>query len=154
MKKKDSISALFWLVISLLILTQAGQLPFGTLSHPMPGFFPSILGAVLGILSLALLGKSLSKGDGEESGFPLGRKSWERVGLTLGSALVYYMILEKIGFLLAAFVLVFILIKFIEPQQWLYSTWMSALISLCSYLLFQVLLKANLPPGITRGLGF
>ena len=154
MKKKDSISALFWLILSALILKEARHIPWGTLSHPMPGFFPVILGTILGTLSLILMGKSLLKEKGENVKIFPDRKDWARVGLTLGVVLIYCLILETIGFLLSAFLLVFILIKFIEPQKWIYSIWISALIPLCAYLLFQVMLKANLPPGITKGLGF
>lgn len=154
MKNKDPISALFWLILSGLILKEARHIPFGTLSHPRPGFFPLILGILLGILSIILLGKSLLKGEKEGGRFLSDRKGLERVGLTVGTILVYYLVLESIGFLLAAFFLVFVLIKFIEPQRWIYSTWISALVSLCAYLLFQVVLKANLPQGVMKGWGF
>jgi putative tricarboxylic transport membrane protein len=153
-RKKDSISALFWLFLSVLILEEGRKLPFGTPSHPMPGFVPFILGIILGILSLLLLGKSLFRGEKEEFRLLSGGKGLGRVGLTLGALLVYYLLLEPVGFLLVAFLLVFVLIKFIEPQRWIYSIWVSALVSLCAYFLFQVILKANLPQGIMKELSF
>ena len=154
MGKKDTLSALFWLLFSAFILKEGSRIPFGTLSRPMPGFFPLILGIILGILSFILLGKSLLKGKGEESRIFSGRKGWNRVVLTLGMLLAYYLLLESIGFLLAAFFLVFVLIKFIEPHPWFHSAWVSTLISIGAYFLFQVVLKANLPQGMMKGLGF
>lgn len=154
MRKRDILSALFWLILSVFILEEGRHIPFGTPSHPMPGFFPFILGIILGILSLILLGKSLLKKGKEDSRFFSDGEGWKRVGLTLGALLVYYLILETVGFLFSVFFLLFILIKFIEPQKWIYSTWVSALVSLCAYFLFQVVLKANLPPGIMKGWGF
>jgi putative tricarboxylic transport membrane protein len=154
LKKKDSISAFFWLSLSGLILKEGSQIPFGTLSHPKPGFFPFIIGIILGILSMVLLGRSLLKGEAQEVKFLTSRGGWGRVGLALGSLLVYYLILESIGFLIASFFLVFVLIKFMEPQKWIYSASVSAAISLGAYLLFQLILKANLPLGITKRFGF
>jgi putative tricarboxylic transport membrane protein len=156
MKEKDRISSIFWLIISVLILKETWVLPFGTLSRPRPGFFPLIIGMVLGLLSLILLVKSWlgKKESGEDFRFFSERGGWKRIGLTLGTMLVFYLFLKSAGFLLATFFLVLVLIRFVEPHKWLYSVGIAALISLCSYLLFQVLLKSDLPMGILEGLGF
>jgi len=156
MGRKDCISSIFWLIISVLILKESWDLPFGTLSRPKPGFFPLIIGMALGLLSLTLLVKSwLGKKDSREDFifFPE-RGGWKRVGLTLGTMLVFYLIFESVGFPLTTFFLILVLIRFVEPHKWLYSVGTAALISLCSYLLFQVLLKSDLPMGILEGLGF
>lgn len=156
MWKRDNISALFWLILSLFILKEGRFLFFGTPSHPGPGFFPFILGIILGILSLIILGKSWlgEKNKGESLRFFSERKGWGRISLTLGGMLVFYLILESVGFLLASFFLVLLMIKFIGQYKWIYTVWISALISFCSYMLFKVLLQVNLPQGFTKGLGF
>jgi putative tricarboxylic transport membrane protein len=152
----DKISSFFWLILSLLILKEARFLPFGTLSRPRSGFFPFILGMALGILSLILLIKSWlgEKGRIVDFNFFPNRKGGKNIILTLGVMFIFYIIFESVGFLLATFFLILVLIKFIEPHKWFYSIWIAALISLCSYLLFEVLLKSNLPKGILEGLGF
>ena len=156
MAEKDRISSIFWLFLSLGILKESWGLPFGSLSRPMHGFFPFTVGTVLGLLSLAYLLKSWLGRKKEEEGFkffPVSGGS-KRIGLTLGSLLVFYLLLESAGFLIAAFFLIFVLIRFVEPQKWFYSVAIAVLISLSSYLLFQVVLKSNLPMGILEGLGF
>ncbi len=68
--------------------------------------------------------------------------------MTVGSLFVFYLIFESAGFPIATFFFVLALLKFVVPQKWLYSVGIAAVISLCSYLLFQVVLKSNLPMGI------
>lgn len=146
----DRISSLFWFVVSLVILEEARLLPFGTLSRPKAGFYPFILGIILGVLSLVFLLKSWLWGKGKGKGrgaFP-DRKGWRNVFLTLGAMFVFYLFFESIGFLFTTFVLIFLLIKFVEPQKLFYSAWVAAVITISSYLLFEVLLKANLPRGL------
>jgi hypothetical protein len=39
-------------------------------------------------------------------------------------------------------------VKFVDPQRWFYSFCVAAVVAIVSYLLFEVLLKANLPKGL------
>jgi hypothetical protein len=155
--KEDRVSSLFWLFLSLLMLKASWLLPFGTFSQPKHGFLPLIIAMGMGLLSLIFfarswLGKKWRK-TGEFKSFP-DQGGWKRIGLALGSLCAYYMIFESAGFLIATFLLLLILIKFVIPQKWLYSFGLAAIISLCSYLLFQVALKSNLPMGILEGFRF
>ena len=151
MIKADRISSVFWLLFSVIILKESWALPIGTLSRPKHGFLPFIIGTCLGVLSLIFFARSWWGGKGrsrEEFNFPPDQGAWKRIGLTVGSLFVFYLIFESVGFPIAIFFLVFVLIKFVVPQKWLYSVGIAAIISLCSYLLFQVALKSNLPMGI------
>src|SRR3990172_337439 len=153
-KGKDNISSVVWLVLSVIVLEESWTLPFGTLSQPKPGFFPIVLGTLLGLLSLCLfvksrLGKTV-RGDHLEI-LPE-RGGWRRIGLTLGGMFIFYLIFDVAGFLLATFLLILVLVRFVEPQRWSYALAVAVLISVGSYLLFQLLLKSNLPMGILAGL--
>ena len=156
MDKKDRISSIFWLIISILILKESWVLPFGTLSRPKPGFFPLIIGIVLGLLSLILFVKSWlgKKESGEDFRFFPERGGWMKIGLTLGTMFVFYLIFESLGFLLTSFFLILVLIRFVEPHKWSYSLEIAVLISFGCFFLFKVLLKSDLPMGILEGLGF
>lgn len=156
MGKKDRISSIFWLIISVLILKATWGLPFGTLSRPKPGFFPLIIGMISGLLSLILFVKSWlgKKEGGEDFRFFPERGGGMRITLTLGTMLVFYLIFESVGFLLTTFFLILVLIRFVEPHKWLYSIGVAILVSFGSYLLFKVLLKSDLPMGIFEGLRF
>ena len=156
MGKKDRISSIFWLIISVLILKESWILPFGTFSRPRQGFFPFIIGIALGFLSLIFFVKSWlgEKRTGEGLRFFFKEEEWKRVGLTVGTLFVFYFMFESAGFFLATLFFVLILIRFVEPHKWIYAAGVAVLISFCSYLLFQVILKSNLPMGILGGLGF
>lgn len=59
MKKADQWSGLFLLLLSALICWGAYDLPYGKVRDPGPGFLPWWLGMILGMMSLALLLKSI-----------------------------------------------------------------------------------------------
>ena len=152
----DKISSFFWLILSLLILEETRFLPFGGPSQPRSGFFPFVLGVILGILSLMLLIKSWrgEKRRKVDFSFLPNQRGWVNIIITLGMMFIFYLIFESVGLLLTTFFFIFVLIKFVEPHGWLQSIWIAAVTSICSYLLFEVLLKANLPEGILAGIGF
>ena len=70
-----------------------------------------------------------------------------KVALTLIFILIYGVLLEPLGFLLTTFLTVGLLVKFIYPQKWKTVIACALLTSLGSYLIFQVLLEAELPRG-------
>jgi hypothetical protein len=155
MKGIEKIGAFFWLVLSSLIMEEASRLPFGTLSQPKSGLYPFILGVVLGLLSLGLLITSFfRKGQEKDSKFSSDRQGLKKVGLVLGVMVVFFLGFERVGFLLSAFFVVFVLIKFVEPQKWSYSALVACLISLCAYVLLEVFLRFYFPKGILENLGF
>jgi hypothetical protein len=145
----DKWTSLFWVTVSLVILEEARLLPFGTLSRPKAGFYPFILGVILGLLSLALVAKSWlgAKGGGGAVSFP-DRTGCRNVLFTLAAMFLFYLFFESVGFLLTTFGLIFLLVKFVDPQRWLYSFCVAVVVAIVSYLLFEVLLKANLPKGL------
>jgi hypothetical protein len=156
MKEKDKISSVFWLVLSFLILEESWPLPFGTISRPKQGFFPFLTGLVLCAFSLVFLVRSFLSKEGREyeSPFFLESGAWKRIALTLASLLLFFILFEQVGFLLATFAMSFILIKFVEPQKWYYAAGVSLLISACCYILFVVVLKSDLPKGVLVELMF
>lgn len=73
---------------------------------------------------------------------------WRRpvfIGLLLAA---YVLALERIGFLLTTFIILGIMFKGAQNFSWWKTTFLSALVSFCAFLLFDTLLKATLPKGI------
>ncbi len=62
--------------------------------------------------------------------------------------LLYALLIEKVGFLVSTFLLIFWLLRFVDPRSWLTSLIGGGLTSILSYLLFETWLKAQLPRGI------
>ncbi len=65
--------------------------------------------------------------------------------MVLAGMTAYGFLLDKIGFVLVTLAFVIFLMKIIEPQSWKRAFLGGAISSLASYLLFETLLKSQLP---------
>lgn len=141
-------SSLLLLFFSVFICLDSYWLKLGTPSSPGPGFFSFGAGLILGVLSLIEFFKS-SVEKHEQKKIERGEKY--KIVLVLAALAAYGLVLEWIGFLLSTFTLLIFLLRVIVPQRWTRVLVTAFLSSLCSYLLFEVWLKAQLPRGF---LGF
>jgi putative tricarboxylic transport membrane protein len=123
-------------------------------SNVGPEVFPTILGSLLVLLSLRLLYETVkSKPAEKQNGNGDGEKpDYVRLGLIFGSALVYVLILEPVGYVISTFVFLLIGFQIIERGKWLQSVLISACFSAAVYLLFVELLEGSLP-GFPAWLG-
>ena len=76
---------------------------------------------------------------------------WEKALIVLISLFAYGLLLELIGFFLCTLLFIGFLLRVVVPQRWLLVTGGSLLITVASYIVFEVLLKARMPKGF---LGF
>ncbi len=150
MKKPDRSSSLLWLLFSLFVCWESRKLNIGTFHSPGPGLFPFWLAVILGGLSLLLF--SLSFGSVSAGGEGIFKNiKWWKILLILVSLFAYSLVLEHLGFVLATFFLVILLIRIIERKNWIMVITVGVSSALLSYLVFQVWLQTQLPRGI---LGF
>ena len=147
MERLDRISSLVWLVLSIFICVSSTRFSLGSLHDPGPGFFPFGAGVVMGILSVIVYIKATRKKSAEEKGW-YSKEKWKKLVLILGILVGYAFFLEPLGFILSTFLLLFCLLKAVELQKWSVAIGGSALISIASYVLFDVWLKTQLPKGI------
>ena len=147
MRKHDLISSTVLFVIGLFIVFYAPQFGLGSLSVPGPGFMPFLAGLVIcGFSIITLLRAFLSQSAGVE-------KIWtniklRRMILTLVMLIIYTSLLRTLGFVICTFFLILILVRFAVSRSWLSSILIGGLSSILSHLLFETLLKAQLPKGI------
>ena len=147
MRRHDLISSTMLFVIGLFIVFYAPQFGLGSPSVPGPGFMPFLAGLVICSFStITFLRAFLSKSAGVE-------KIWanvklKRMILTLLMLIVYTFLLRKLGFMICTFFLILILLRFAVSRSWLVSILGGGLSSILSYLLFETLLRAQLPKGI------
>jgi putative tricarboxylic transport membrane protein len=150
MESRDRISSLVGFVLSVSICIESFRLPvgIGTWRYPGPGFFPLGAGIIMGCLCLGLYLKAARTPAGklEESWYVKTR--WKKLVLILVILLGYAFVLEKLGYVLSTFLLLFLLFRFIEAQGWLVSIVGSLMVSLVSYGVFDKWLKMQLPKGI------
>ena len=144
MTRADRWSGPALFVLSLYVFFESWRLGLGTYFRPGPGFFPFYSGLLLGALALILTFRAFR-------GAPERAEAWgEWIPMLLVSLamLGFALLLNRLGFLLTAFVFIWFLLQVVERRDWIVSLGAAALTALGSYAIFQLWLRAQLPAGI------
>jgi putative tricarboxylic transport membrane protein len=151
-RNRDVISSIFCIGVGIIFC--AGSIKYGDIraGFPNAGFFPFMGGGVLILLSsIQLFGifrtDRKAQEDKSEAFFPQ-HDSLKRIMITLAILFFYCVALVYVGFLIATFLFMVLLLRCIEPQRWTVILITAFLTSICSYILFEILLKAQFPRGI------
>ena len=150
MRRLDFWEEVFWLLFAIYISIEAYRLGLGSWRNPGDGYFPFGAGLLLGIMSLSTLIKPPRMSE-KASDSILEELKWKNVVLVLITMFLYAFLFVKIGFVLCTLLLFVFLLRFIGGGRWVTSIVVGSLVTLSSYVLFEILLKADLPIGI---LGF
>jgi putative tricarboxylic transport membrane protein len=151
MRTLDLRSSLFWLLLSIAVITESLRMGIGTVQSPGMGFMSFWAGGLLAVLSLVLLlGTILKKRKGRNEAALSG--AWHKKVLFLLSALVAYsLIMPVAGYLITTFFLMTFLYWFTDPTGIRWFFWcliLSLLTTAGSYYVFSVLLNCQFPPGV------
>ena len=151
----DRISGTFWLCFSVLIIVQSYRLGLGTLHKPGPGFLFFWVNILLALMSLVVLIRTwIGKGaEGAQSALFQGQNI-PKIIFVLLSLFLYVILMETLGFILVTFFLFMFLLGIIEKKKWLLTVFMSGLVTVISYVIFEVWLKSMLPEGLLGFLRF
>jgi putative tricarboxylic transport membrane protein len=155
MGKADRISGLFWLIFSVFGSYHAYKLGMGTLHQPGPGFLFFWTGIVIGLLSLTVILRSFGKRSPDEAkGSIFGKGNVTKILLVLVSLFLYGLLMERLGFLIVTLLLFLYLLGFIEKKRWSFTVLVSLIVTIISYLVFEVGLQSQLPKGLLEFLRF
>jgi len=155
MGKSDRISGAFWLCFSILMIIQSYRLGLGKLNHPGPGFLFFWVNIALGIMSLVVVFKGWARKKGEEDQpalFEGDRMS--KIIFVLLALFIYVLLMETVGFLPMTFLLFIFLLGIIEKKKWFFTVFVSIVVTVISYLIFQIWLQCMLPYGVFAFLGW
>jgi putative tricarboxylic transport membrane protein len=149
MKKADQWSGLFLSILAAGMILAAVRLPYGTIHNPGPGFFPFWLGVILGGMSIALFVQATRGKENERTLRNILEEDvrWGKVLLVLAALILYAFLMDYIGFLIVTFLLMALLLRFIEPRPWKVVIGWALAGSVGSYLIFDVWMKLRLPKG-------
>ena len=146
-------------IFGVVAVQQASRLPFGSVTRPAAGFFPLCLAIALTAVAAAVWLRAL-RGDFHvvaaamrsiDMGGPAGppkpatRGGLARAAATLAALFAYAFSLEHVGFGVATFVLIVVLLRAIEPQPWPVALGGALVAVLASHVLFRVWLGVRLP---------
>jgi hypothetical protein len=152
MKTSQPTLFIIWIVVGILICIASAGLKLGSFRQPGSGMFPFIIGCgVILLSSLKLI--TLSR---ELKNSPLPPISWRfrRSVIAVLLLLIFYAsTLSYLGFFLCTFVFLGALFKIMGRKTWIYAIFSSLTVSFISYMLFQNLLKINLPKGFLVYIG-
>jgi putative tricarboxylic transport membrane protein len=138
--------ALFWIALGILVCYGASRLGLGSVTEPGSGFIFFWSGLILVILSLMDLAGSLH--GAEELVQETGAMNWVKIALVIFSLMLYAFFLERLGFVVATFVLLSFLLGWIERTGWARSLGIASSAALGSFAIFELWLKIRLPKGI------
>ena len=147
------LGSLFWLAIGLISIYGSLLLGLGSMREPGSGFLSFLAGCFMCIMAVVVLVQSFIQGQEVQ---PKLASLWEGVNwrrpliITL-LVLGFILFLEKLGFILSSFLLLFILLKSVEKFSWRKAILIPVITMGCTYLIFDFFLKATLPKGF---LGF
>ena len=148
MKKDASVASIVFLMLALGAFIESMKLPFGRISAPAAGFFPAVLAVLLALVSLFFFVEALrGSHEGAVQGEPL---TWKKIVLTLGSLLVFGVVFERLGYLLATFLFIIFLLRAVERRSWGLAISVALSASLASYVVFGLLLGTPLPAGFLQ----
>lgn len=154
MKQKDSIVAIFWIVLGVTISIWSATFPFGRWESIGPAILPLACGLVLIFFGMILLLQAWKRKEKPAKSnvpiIPQGAAA-TRVALSLGGLLLSAVIFDLLGFILTLFLLILFLMQVIQPFKWRVAIFFTLAMTLGSYFFFNTLLKVTLPRGF---LGF
>ena len=132
-------SGIFFFFASLFVLWESLRAGLGTAHKPGAGFLSFCTGVILTILSLILIREGWQIGKTRQN------RSSLKVVLALVTIIIYSLVLDNLGFLVATFFLVGIFLYLGERRRWWALLGVSALVTCLAYFVFAILLQVPLP---------
>jgi hypothetical protein len=147
----DRVIGIALILIGSLFCIASLRLGIGKLNSPGPGFLPLIAGGLLILLSLGTIseGRHVKHAESTPRLFN-GKRSAVPISVLI-SLLVYSLVLDSLGFLLATFFMLILLFSIWKKQRLTVVLGASVLTTVLTYLFFGSFLKITLPTGF---LGF
>ena len=134
-------------IFGVVAVQQAWRLPFGAITRPAAGFFPLCLASALTVVAAVVWLRALRGDTQVVAARASARGGLLRVAATLATLFAYAFALEHIGFGVATFVLIVVLLRAVEPQPWPLVLGGAVTAVVASHVLFRVWLGVRLPVG-------
>ena len=148
MKKSNLIFAGICSAIGIFLIVLAAGYPtaadYGT-GVPGPGLWPIVISAFMLALAALLVMKTIKMPAEKNVDVPMWNEGTKRVYITMGILLVYTLVLEFLGFIIATTIMEAVFIHwFAKKKPWVTAV-IALVVTLVIYVVFQYLL--NVPVG-------
>ena len=148
---KDMTTGIWSVVLGAIYLAATFKIPlFQAGDRIGPRMFPFMISAVVIGCGLVLIVKELRGKTAQRFGwgFSAERGVWVRIGFTIASGIIYGLVLDGIGYVIATFFFMIFIASIINVGRHVQNLIIAVLFSVVSYAIFAVILKLSLPRGI------
>jgi hypothetical protein len=139
----DRLAGAVFAAFSLLVLWEARRIPLGFLAEPGPGFLPMLLALTLLVFSIVMI--VVGRAGDRVAGIRW--TEWRHAAAILGTCAFLALALERLGYRLAIFVALLVLVSVVEKKGWIAGAIFATAFSLGTHYLFNTLLRVPLPRG-------
>lgn len=139
----DRLSAAVLTFFAFFVIWQSQQLPLGTFRQPGPGYVPVLLASLLLLFAILIIftaGRAPSLSS-------LHWTEWHHSLAILLACVFAVFAIERLGYRLTMFLLLSVLVKFVEKRGWALSITFALLLAFGSFFLFYTMLRVPLPRG-------
>jgi putative tricarboxylic transport membrane protein len=137
---KDFWSGVLFLLLGVAAVLLSTRYSFGTAIKMGPGYFPTVLGALLSIVGLLAILRSLIR-----PGARIEPTQWKPLVIILGSALLFGVLVRGAGLLAAVALMVIAGASASHFFQWRNTLWLAAGLTLFCAVVFVKLLGLPIP---------
>lgn len=116
-----------------------------------PGFFPRVVGVGLVCAILLALARSVREQRGANDGHAAGGEYRRTLLLIIGATVLFLVLLEPLGALVAAVGYMLAVLAALNPRRWVLNATVAVALPVGLYLLLQTWLNAGLPRGVLGG---
>ena len=151
MKKGNIVLSVICAVLGIAIIIVASGYPttedYGT-GVPGPGLWPIVISTAMLLCAVLLMLRSLKMDPKNNTEIALWTPGTKRVYITMIILVIYAILLEPLGFLLATTAMQFTFIQWFAKKKWYITLIISAVISVVVYLAFNYLLNVPMDFGL------
>ncbi|MCF8173423.1 MAG: tripartite tricarboxylate transporter TctB family protein [Candidatus Methylopumilus sp.] len=146
----ERVGSLVWLMFGAAAIYGALDLGIGTMGAPGSGFLTCVAGSFVALMALLIFIQSF-KGDPAAqtrvADLWAGCNWWRAVAISI-LIILFILAFETLGFFLCSFILLLVIMRWLEGLSWKTSILVPVIAIGCTYLLFKTILKISLPAGI------
>jgi putative tricarboxylic transport membrane protein len=144
----DLVGAGVFFAIGVIGLLYSYHITRGTISNPGAGFLPFYLSLILVLLSLLLFFKSFKFQRGGNNERIKIATRWKRLISAFVGLLLYACVIQRVGFVISSFLILILLLRFVEERSWRLTLLLSLVFPCVFYFFSVTYLQIPLPKGI------
>ena len=147
MKNAELWGGLGWLAFSVFVVFAGRSLGLGSVNDPGSGFLLFWIGLLMCAFSLSILASALAAGGPSLASLLEGAR-WRQVLVVMVSLCAFALLLDKLGFLVAAISLMLVLLRAVDPVPWRIALPVALGAPLAIWWLLKRMLLIQLPSGL------